>query len=503
MSSISFGGLLPVAVVAAAAAGGGDLQPVSVRDIFGRELNRRGIVLVDWEGHVANPAFRLAIHPPAGAAYPARAVLRADHGRLYFDLPCKVGRHGAEKAVELTDGKPAAIYLAVFPDRDTADEKHRLTVTFTDKGRPTSRADIPIRVIDQDRRRPAEFQVTVDFGQDRTGFFRDRRKQAVVRQAVDDWAYFLADPNADEVPAGGEKTWIWRPEAFKEGRHVTNAKPYRGFLVYAYGVRTPELRSGGEPSLAGGWQTSGGRQLPVKRSGGVEIETRGNFNRLGWFLTSGPDDWWRSGNLGKEANDLYSIARHELGHTFIFNPANRLFQQAKKRGQLSSPALLAYHGRAPRLDRTDHLPGAVDRLSRRGAFGNEYHGPMPRKRWLITRLDLLCAQAIGYKLRDTTPFRPLAIVTRRLPPARQGDDYEATPQGEGGVAVYCWDVVSGSLPPGLGLDSFTGEITGKPTRAGTHAFTLRLRDCDEQSRPVVQPLKLHVCRAQPTAASAG
>ena len=29
---------------------------------------------------------------------------------------------------------------------------------------------------------------------------------------------------------------------------------------------------------------------------------------------------------------------------------------------------------------------------------HEYYGSIPRKRWIITKLDLLCAQEVGYVL---------------------------------------------------------------------------------------------------------
>lgn len=35
-----------------------------VKDIFIRNLNGESIVLVDWEGHMANPAIKLSIQPP-------------------------------------------------------------------------------------------------------------------------------------------------------------------------------------------------------------------------------------------------------------------------------------------------------------------------------------------------------------------------------------------------------------------------------------------------------
>ncbi len=35
------------------------------------------------------------------------------------------------------------------------------------------------------------------------------------------------------------------------------------------------------------------------------------------------------------------------------------------------------------------------------------YGNIPRKRWLITKLDLLCAQEVGYALRPSSAFTPL------------------------------------------------------------------------------------------------
>src|SRR5271157_2242681 len=48
-----------------------------VQDVFGRPLGKRGLVLVDWEGYIANPAVRFFILPPPDAAYPATVVVRA------------------------------------------------------------------------------------------------------------------------------------------------------------------------------------------------------------------------------------------------------------------------------------------------------------------------------------------------------------------------------------------------------------------------------------------
>jgi hypothetical protein len=36
-----------------------------IRDIFGRRINEHGLVVVDWEGQIANPAIKFLIAPPA------------------------------------------------------------------------------------------------------------------------------------------------------------------------------------------------------------------------------------------------------------------------------------------------------------------------------------------------------------------------------------------------------------------------------------------------------
>jgi len=61
---------------------------------------------------------------------------------------------------------------------------------------------------------------------------------------------------------------------------------------------------------------------------------------------------------------------------------------------------------------------------------------------------------------------PLAITTTSLPTGVIGQPYSATLSATGGTSPYTWSKTSGSLPPGLTLNSSTGVIGGTPTEGG-------------------------------------
>ena len=281
--------------------------------------------------------------------------------------------------------------------------------------------------------------------------------------------------NLDKVPVNAELTYIWSNN-FDGGYYFHNTNAYTGYLLYAYGTTNATPRSGGEASLAGGAQTSGGEPLTIHRSGGFEAEIHGNYNTLGWLFLTNDSDWLATGNLGSETNDFYSIAHHEIGHALIFNAGNPGFNTAKTNGAFTSAAVTNYYGGIVPIDASEHLNGAIDPESRQGAFGYEYYGDIPRKRWIPTKLDLLCAQEVGYVLRSSSAFVALAFPSNALPAAVAGVPYTAMFTATGGVAVYAWDVTAGALPPGLALDSFTGALTGTPSTDGSFGFTVRVRD---------------------------
>ncbi|MCG8604726.1 T9SS type A sorting domain-containing protein, partial [bacterium] len=101
---------------------------------------------------------------------------------------------------------------------------------------------------------------------------------------------------------------------------------------------------------------------------------------------------------------------------------------------------------------------------------------------IITKTDLLLAQAVGYELRDTTPFRELTVASEvRLSSA--GSTYEAWPVS-GGVADYLVEIVGAAPPAGISVDGFSGRIHGIPATGS--AFPLDLRVTDQLGAVVEQ-----------------
>jgi hypothetical protein len=460
-----------------------------VEDRFGRDISAHGITLIDWEGYMANPAIEFFFNPPPDAALPIRVSISAPESRLYFDLPSDAGPQGPRKQVSVQKA-PQSISVGIFPARVKKPLETWLDMRFFDARGRGGQMRIPVHVIvSQEHDTSPVYPITVDFSQDKTDFYRDETHRAIFQQAVADWAFYLADISPKPVEAGAEKTYIFEPTGFIKSHLVTNANPYTGYLLYTYGIDGPEKRSGGEPSAAGALQIRDGKRLPIHRSGGVEVETRGNYNTLGWMPPITDQQWWKATNLGDVQNDLYSIVHHEMGHALFFNPANRKFS---RNGTLKDDAVREYLGSDPKIDNSDHFDGSVDPASLHGAFGNEYHGRTPYGRWLITHLDLLCARAIGYELRNVDSIMPVEIVTDHLSPGTRGRAYQVNLTARGGIPFYDWSITDGKLPAGLSLDAFTGEIRGTPTQIGESQFTIRLRDYTANASGVNRPFTISV-----------
>ena len=70
----------------------------------------------------------------------------------------------------------------------------------------------------------------------------------------------------------------------------------------------------------------------------------------------------------------------------------------------------------------------------------------------------------------------LKITSFKLPSGTAELAYSFTLGAEGGVFPYTWEVVSGSLPVGLALESTSGTITGRPAGAVASALTIQVKD---------------------------
>ena len=115
---------------------------------------------------------------------------------------------------------------------------------------------------------------------------------------------------------------------------------------------------------------------------------------------------------------------------------------------------------------------------------------MPPGRWIITKGHLVIAEAIGYALRETSPFISLSISDQPLPEGTSGTSYSYTATVSGGTPTYYWAIESGALPAGLSLDSFTGTISGTPKQHGTFNFTISVSDCDETTPSITRAVTL-------------
>lgn len=111
-----------------------------------------------------------------------------------------------------------------------------------------------------------------------------------------------------------------------------------------------------------------------------------------------------------------------------------------------------------------------------GADGSIFGAPREAGSYRFT------ATATDTLLRSVSFTRTLAVAarllvqTRRLAPARVGDLYRARLRASGGIAPRVWKVTRGSLPSGIRLASALGVLTGTPKKAGTHRFTVEVKD---------------------------
>ncbi|NNE70868.1 MAG: T9SS type A sorting domain-containing protein [Rhodothermales bacterium] len=474
---------------------------IAVSDRFGRDLQAKAIKLVDWEGYIANPAVEFTLDVPEEWK-PALAVITGSNPRLHFadrrlsrSEPSTVGDTGPSLTLNLPKGDVAQpVVMAIWPDRDALDEAHSLRIRIHTATSGQKNIVIPILVEDQDQDRPIDFPITLDTSFDATNFYTNPRVLEETRKAADDWAYFLSAGDMDETIRGASRSWIWNADGFLSGYWVTNQSAYRGFLLYAWGMRNVGLYSGG--AATGAYQTRDGWPIDLVSAGHVAMDIRGNRNVLGWAFYSSENDWWRNDNHPRGMADFYSIVHHQIAHALFFSKGHRRWDQLKDSGGSTAVDIVSYLGKPISVDEYDHLYDSanqkeiVDPASRRGVFGSEGasgEGIMSPYRWIPTKTDLLMAREVGYELRDTTPFRDLSIAAE-VALSSTGSEYVGSPIS-GGVPDYHVEIVSGTLPAGLELDGFSGVIHGRPTSGSS---TVRVRAEDQLGASVERDVFVNV-----------
>jgi formylglycine-generating enzyme required for sulfatase activity len=91
--------------------------------------------------------------------------------------------------------------------------------------------------------------------------------------------------------------------------------------------------------------------------------------------------------------------------------------------------------------------------------------------------DAEAQAASGLFAFTITAGEPLTILEKTLPTATLNMPYSAKPTAKGGNAkTLKWTIESGKLPPGLSLNETTGEISGRPTQAGTEEIVAKVED---------------------------
>jgi hypothetical protein len=89
-----------------------------------------------------------------------------------------------------------------------------------------------------------------------------------------------------------------------------------------------------------------------------------------------------------------------------------------------------------------------------------------------------------------------AVTTVTLPGVTGGQPYSASLAATGGVTPYSWSVTAGSLPPGLTLNSSTGQISGTVGFvAGTYYITVTVTDSESPANTSTGVLSITVTPA--------
>jgi len=468
----------------------------SVMDIYGRELNSYGIELVDWQGYIANPYVKLTVKPPAAAVYPVTITLQAQgSSRLMMDLPSTISAAGATKVLTFNNASEQKNFLLeIAPDRvggPGSIENYTLSMQIRENNGATRTQSLPIRVLDQDDNQDTTFPLVFDYRYDTVNhIFDDPGIKTAAERAIKDWFYFLDIQPFDTVPAGDE-TNIVPNDNFNGNTYVSNNAPFNGEWIFLRGLNGPY--STGWSSNNGKYHKLNGVNAPgnLHRSLGAALDF---YDNATVFTSINDDDWYKT-DLS-QVTDVYGLIMHEFGHGFAYSDSWAGMVSYVGSSGANDSEVIAYQGRAVPLDTSYHIPGDQQYWDRISGQSAGWSSSFPTRRWMLTKLTLLIAENAGWKLnKNLTPFLAPSIVTSTLANGTKGSAYNQQLKASGGVPFYDWTLSSGSLPPGLTLDRFTGAISGtiaSTAPQSSYTFTVKLRDYDEASAPVLKSFTIHL-----------
>lgn len=93
----------------------------------------------------------------------------------------------------------------------------------------------------------------------------------------------------------------------------------------------------------------------------------------------------------------------------------------------------------------------------------------------------------GVAAAQTQPA-PLAIVEETLPAMGVGEEFHTLLHARGGVPPYFWGLAGGELPEGVTLTR-DGLLSGRPTKRGASAVTLKVEDSGKPAHSISKELQ--------------
>ena len=187
------------------------------------------------------------------------------------------------------------------------------------------------------------------------------------------------------------------------------------------------------------------------------------------------------GPLGANiAEIMASAAKATAGNLGGALPALQLLTTTLPTGTVGQPfsaAMDASGGLAPySWSMSGALPGGLQFDSSNGTLNGT---PVEYGSWPTTVTVTDAASPMSSATRALTlSVRPTQVVILTTPLASQilGTSGATALQASGGTGSYAWRLLSGALPPGMGLDQASGTISGTPTAVGSFTFVVEAAD---------------------------